>query len=44
MPAVLQQFSTFDHITTEYERAELLDRFTKLQSKIAEVSAGQKDD
>lgn len=34
---VLQYFSTFDHITSEYERKDLLDRFAKLSSKLAEV-------
>jgi hypothetical protein len=34
---MLQQFSTFGHISSEYERALVLQRFAKLSSKLAEV-------
>jgi hypothetical protein len=34
----LQYFSTFGHISSEFERAELLERFNKLTSKLAQVS------
>eukprot|EP00878_Enallax_costatus_P019791 GHUV01020894.1.p1 GENE.GHUV01020894.1~~GHUV01020894.1.p1 ORF type:complete len:239 (+),score=64.70 GHUV01020894.1:1014-1730(+) len=31
-------FSTYDHITSEYDRKDLMDKFAKLNSKLAEVA------